>query len=195
MCPILKSTLPFGIAYHHSGLTVDERQLIEEAYSSGTLCCLCCTSTLATGVNLPARRVILLNKCFDVLSSLARKRDGWYCVYLFKVVVRSPYIGSAPLSQARYQQMIGRAGRAGFDTHGESIMILKPSEMQLATNEILLAPTNRVHSQLAKDNLRGLQQLLLSIISLYIGGKDSKSLAETIINSTLLGQQVSGSLE
>ena len=88
--------------------------------------------------------------------------------------------------------MIGRAGRAGFDTHGESIMILKPKDMQSVTNEILLAPPNRVHSQLAEDNLRGLQQLLLSIISLYIVGNDSKSLAETIIHYTLLGQQVSG---
>ena len=87
--------------------------------------------------------------------------------------------------------MIGRAGRAGFDTHGESIMILRPNEMRVVTEEILLAPTNRVHSQLAEDNLRGLQQLILSIISLYVGGKDSNSLAETIINSTLLGQQVS----
>ena len=88
--------------------------------------------------------------------------------------------------------MIGRAGRAGFDTHGESIMILRHSEMSVVTDEILRAPTNRVHSQLAEDNLRGLQQLILSVISLYIGGTDSKSLAETIINSTLLGQQVSG---
>ena len=86
--------------------------------------------------------------------------------------------------------MIGRAGRAGFDTHGESIMILKPDELNFVKNEILLAPTNRVDSQLAEDNLRGLQQLILSLISLDLGGKDSKSLAETMLHSTLLGQQV-----
>lgn len=86
--------------------------------------------------------------------------------------------------------MIGRAGRAGFDTHGESIMIVKPNELSFVTNEILLAPTNRVNSQLAEDNLRGLQQLILSLISLDLGGKDRKTLAETMLHSTLLGQQV-----
>ena len=59
LCPVLRQTIPFGIAYHHSGLTMDERKLIEDGYSQGVLCLLTCTSTLAAGVNLPAKRFVV----------------------------------------------------------------------------------------------------------------------------------------
>ena len=58
LCPVMKQTIPFGIAYHHSGLTMDERKLIEDGYCQGVLCLLTCTSTLAAGVNLPAKRYV-----------------------------------------------------------------------------------------------------------------------------------------
>ncbi|XP_040273935.1 helicase POLQ-like [Bufo bufo] len=139
MCPVLKRTIPFGIAYHHSGLTSDERKMIEEAYSSGVLCLLTCTSTLAAGVNLPARRVIL----------------------------RAPYVAKDFLKRAQYKQMVGRAGRAGIDSAGESILILQEKDKDMA-RELVSKPPENCYSNLMHDCGKGLQSLLLSLIGLKI---------------------------
>ncbi|XP_065858049.1 helicase and polymerase-containing protein TEBICHI isoform X2 [Euphorbia lathyris] len=100
--PTLEETLPCGVAYHHAGLTVEEREIIESCYRKGLLRVLTATSTLAAGVNLPARRVIF----------------------------RQPRIGCDFIDGTRYKQMAGRAGRTGIDTKGESILICKPGELK-----------------------------------------------------------------
>lgn len=139
MCPVLKRTVPFGLAYHHSGLTTEERRLVEEAYSSGVLCLLTCTSTLAAGINLPARRVIL----------------------------RSPFVATEFLKRSQYKQMVGRAGRAGIDTEGESILILQEKERKMAKS-LVCAPMENCYSNLMCDDGKGLRSLILSLIGLNI---------------------------
>ncbi|XP_062339918.1 helicase POLQ-like [Osmerus eperlanus] len=139
LCPVLRRTVPYGLAYHHSGLTSEERKLVEEAYSSGVLCLLACTSTLAAGINLPARRVIL----------------------------RSPYVATEFLKRSQYKQMVGRAGRAGIDARGESILIL-PEKDKLMAKRLVSAPMEICYSNLMHDDGKGVLSLILSLIGLSI---------------------------
>jgi len=81
--------VPNGVGIHHAGLTAEERASVEAAMRTGLMLVLVATSTLAAGVNLPAHRVL----------------------------VRAPYVGSTFIDVARYQQMAGRAGRAGTPQH------------------------------------------------------------------------------
>ncbi|XP_076193173.1 helicase POLQ-like isoform X2 [Aptenodytes patagonicus] len=152
VCPVLKQTIPFGIAYHHSGLTNDERKSIEEAYSAGVLCLLACTATLAAGVNLPARRVIL----------------------------RAPYVANEFLKKNQYKQMIGRAGRAGIDSAGESILIVQEKDKHLV-QDLINSPLENCYSNLLLELTKGMQSLLLSLVGLkqQLLSKE-KSLSEII---------------
>ncbi|XP_071770419.2 helicase POLQ-like isoform X1 [Centroberyx gerrardi] len=158
MCPVLRKIVPYGLAYHHSGLTSEERKLVEDAYSDGVLCLLACTSTLAAGINLPARRVIL----------------------------RSPYVATDFLKRSQYKQMVGRAGRAGIDTMGESILILQDKDKTMA-KKLVSAPMEICYSNLMHDNGKGVLSLILSLIGLNI--TNSLEQVKDFMSATLLHVQ------
>ena len=85
----LQSVLLYGVAYHHAGLEVDDRRLVEKAFLEGKIRVICATSTLAVGVNLPAHLVVI------------NGTKAW----------RGGEAGYQDLDQASLLQMIGRAGR------------------------------------------------------------------------------------
>uniref|UniRef100_A0A5K4F0T9 DNA 3'-5' helicase n=1 Tax=Schistosoma mansoni TaxID=6183 RepID=A0A5K4F0T9_SCHMA len=95
----LKDFLSNGIAYHHAGMDVEDRKLVEDAFRSGCISVLTCTSTLAMGVNLPAHLVIVKNT---------------------EQVVDGELIG---YSSTQLSQMIGRAGRPQFDNEGVAVIM------------------------------------------------------------------------
>ncbi len=90
-----------GVAFHHAGLNQKCRETIEEQFRKGVIKLLSSTPTLAAGVNLPARRV--------VISNINR--------YNAKVGA------NRPISILEYKQLCGRAGRPQYDDYGESIIV------------------------------------------------------------------------
>ncbi|SDM19944.1 helicase [Halogranum gelatinilyticum] len=88
-----------GVAFHHAGLRSTHRAVVETAFRNRDLKVICATPTLAAGVNVPARRVVV--------------RD------------QERYTGSAmePLPVLEVQQMCGRAGRPHLDPYGEAVLV------------------------------------------------------------------------
>lgn len=87
-----------GIAFHHAGLHVSLKALVEELYEARLIKILYCTSTFALGLNMPARGV-----AFDGL----KKYDG-------RAV--------NPLTVRGFMQKAGRAGRRGLDDVGHVVL-------------------------------------------------------------------------
>ncbi|KAL4193941.1 hypothetical protein AMTRI_Chr05g66280 [Amborella trichopoda] len=133
--PVLEEILPSGVAYHHAGLTVEEREIVETCYRQGIVRVLMATSTLAAGVNLPARRVIF----------------------------RQPRIGRDFIDGTRYKQMAGRAGRTGIDTSGESILICKPEEVK-RISALLNDSCPPLQSCLSEDK-NGMTHAILEVVA------------------------------
>jgi ATP-dependent DNA helicase HFM1/MER3 len=97
----LRELIGCGVAFHHAGLDPQDRHAIEIAFLKGDVSLICCTSTLAVGVNLPCHLVVLKGTvCFQ---------DGNLC----------------ECSDLEVMQMLGRAGRPQFDDSAVAIIMTR----------------------------------------------------------------------
>ncbi|KAJ4163210.1 hypothetical protein LMH87_004953 [Akanthomyces muscarius] len=125
---VLEETVLFGVAFHH----------VTAAYDSGTLLVCVATCSLAAGINLPARRVILHNARMG--------RD---------------FVGPAMLRQMR-----GRAGRQGKSPVGETYLCCREADLEPVV-QLIKAELPKVTSCLTSENRR-VQRAVLEVISVRL---------------------------
>lgn len=157
----LRGLLGKGFGWHHAGLDSEERELVEAAFKSGSVSVLCATSTLAAGVNLPARRVIF----------------------------RHPYVGKPEnlLNPSKYKQMAGRAGRAGLDTLGESFLLSNKGISDSRLYDLMNQTIEPITSCL-DDGKKGLYRAMLEGISSKAVSTPGD--VDRYVKSTLLAQMI-----
>ncbi|MBO2449833.1 DEAD/DEAH box helicase [Actinomadura barringtoniae] len=97
------SGLERGVAAHHAGMLPTFKEIVEELFTRGLIKAVFATETLALGINMPARTVVI------------EKLDKWN--------------GEAhvDLTPGEYTQLTGRAGRRGIDVEGHAVVVWGPS--------------------------------------------------------------------
>ncbi|OJD15928.1 hypothetical protein AJ78_03871 [Emergomyces pasteurianus Ep9510] len=99
--PELRATISAGVAFHHAGLDASDRHAVESGFLSGQINVICCTSTLAVGVNLPCHLVIIKNT--------VSWQDNCCKEY----------------TDLEMMQMLGRAGRPQFDDSAVGVILTR----------------------------------------------------------------------
>src|SRR5216117_876666 len=118
-----------GVAFHHAGLTNDQRSMVEKEFKKGHVKCIVATPTLAQGVDTPARRVVIrdLNR-FDV------------------------NLGLSPIPVMEVKQMCGRAGRPRYDPYGEAILFAKDEDdIDELMEDYFLSEPEAIESKLGSE--------------------------------------------
>ena len=142
----LAALIKKGVAFHHAGLNPTCRETVESEFRNGKIKLLAATPTLAAGVNLPARRV--------VISSINR--------------YNSKYGGNKPISVLEYKQLCGRAGRPQYDEFGEAIIVGNSNSTELIDYYVKGEP-EPIESKITDD--KSLRTHVLSLIATNPGIK------------------------
>lgn len=163
-CRRLASCVSQGVAFHHAGLLPEQRSLVEQGFRENRIKVIASTPTLAAGLNLPARRVLI--------KSYKRYEYGQ---------------GMVPIPVIEYRQMAGRAGRPGLDPYGESFLLAKDArEMQDLMENYVLGSPEEIWSKLASES--ALRTHILSTIASGFAAND-KQLADFISTTFYAHQQ------
>ena len=128
----LKDLFLKGLGCHNAGMLRADRSLTEKLFAAGLIKVLVCTATLAWGVNLPAHMVVIKG------TQLYDPQRG----------------GFRNLGVLDVQQIFGRAGRPGFDTSGEGVIVTE--HKNLAHYVSMLTHSTPIESQFVSnlaDNL------------------------------------------
>lgn len=147
-----------GVAYHHAGVSTEQKKIIEQGFREGHINVLVATSTLAAGINLPIKRVFILEPRFG--GRKGRKLQ--------------PY---------EYQNLAGRAGRPLYsDEFGESVLFANTRQQgRPLINRYIKGEVSPLHSELEIISDLG---LFLHLVSEY---ENPQSLID-FLGETLLGQ-------
>jgi len=158
-----------GVAFHNAGLELEVRRLVEDGFRRGLLKAVVSTTTLAAGVNLPARRVVIADYGrFD------------------------PALGREEIPVLEYRQMAGRAGRPGLDPYGEAVLVARSKgEAEYLMERYVRGQVEGVRSHiLAEPNLR-------AHVLGAVGGGYAKSIDDLVdfFSNTLGAAQMKTSLK
>ena len=168
----LSNSVRGGVGFHHAGLTSSQRRVIENGFRNGNLQCIVATPTLAQGVNLPASRVVV------------RDTRRWSTIAS----------RSMPLPVMEVRQMMGRAGRPGFDDFGESFLVSKNIQDEANLVELYLrGESEQVTSKLANPSAQRAEQdgaLLAHILSIVAtAGINDRDGISRFLSKTFLASQ------
>ncbi|RRJ28346.1 DEAD/DEAH box helicase [Halocatena pleomorpha] len=122
----LRKSVLDGVAFHHAGLSREDKTHVEQWFRRGDIQLLFSTSTLAWGVNLPAR-----------------------CVVIRDTKLHDPLEGEVDMSPLDVLQMLGRAGRPGYDDAGYAYVVCDRADAE--SYRTLLQDGTPIESRLADD--------------------------------------------
>ncbi|OTA94187.1 hypothetical protein M434DRAFT_384303 [Hypoxylon sp. CO27-5] len=101
----LQEIVRYGVAFHHAGLDVQDKSAVAQNFLDGQIHVICCTSTLAVGVNLPCHTVVLKGT-----TGYSNDKPQEY-------------------SDLEVMQMLGRAGRPQFDDSAVAIIMTRTTNI------------------------------------------------------------------